>query len=80
MFGLKLSRSAAVHTRRFLATRVGFVGLGNMGGPMAANLLKAKHQVTVCDVNATAGAIRAPPCSPTHCTSGFKASFRSDFR
>jgi len=25
--------------------RIGFVGLGNMGGPMAANLVKAGHQV-----------------------------------
>ena len=26
--------------------RIGFIGLGNMGGPMAANLLKAGHHVT----------------------------------
>ena len=25
--------------------RIGFVGLGNMGGPMARNLLKAGHEV-----------------------------------
>ena len=31
-------------------TRIGFIGLGNMGGPMAANLLKAGHTVTGCDV------------------------------
>ena len=24
--------------------RIGFIGLGNMGGPMAANLVKAGHQ------------------------------------
>lgn len=30
--------------------KIGFVGLGNMGLPMAANLLKAKHQVKVFDV------------------------------
>jgi 3-hydroxyisobutyrate dehydrogenase len=30
--------------------RIGFIGLGNMGGPMAANLLKAGHAVTVFDV------------------------------
>ena len=29
---------------------IGFIGLGNMGGPMAANLLKAQHQVTGYDV------------------------------
>jgi 2-hydroxymethylglutarate dehydrogenase len=36
---------------------VGFVGTGNMGFPMAANILKAGHQMTVWDVRpeATAG-------------------------
>ena len=27
--------------------QVGFIGLGNMGGPMAINLVKAGHQVKV---------------------------------
>ena len=27
--------------------RIGFIGLGNMGAGMAANLVKAGHQVTV---------------------------------
>ncbi|MDK2823596.1 MAG: 2-hydroxymethylglutarate dehydrogenase [Clostridia bacterium] len=31
--------------------KLGFIGLGNMGGPMAANLLKAGYDVTVYDVN-----------------------------
>ena len=30
--------------------RIGFIGLGNMGGPMAANLLKAAHEVQGFDV------------------------------
>ncbi|MBP6699598.1 MAG: 3-hydroxyisobutyrate dehydrogenase [Halioglobus sp.] len=30
--------------------RVGFIGLGNMGGPMATNLVKAGHTVTVFDL------------------------------
>ena len=30
--------------------RIGFIGLGNMGGPMAANLLKAGHQVAGFDL------------------------------
>jgi len=30
--------------------RIGFIGLGNMGGPMAANLLKAGHEVTGFDL------------------------------
>lgn len=29
---------------------IGFIGLGNMGGPMAANLVRAGHVVTVYDV------------------------------
>jgi 3-hydroxyisobutyrate dehydrogenase len=32
--------------------RVGFVGIGNMGWPMAANLLKAGFDVAVCDAAA----------------------------
>jgi 3-hydroxyisobutyrate dehydrogenase len=34
--------------------RIGFIGLGNMGAPMAANLLKAGHQVVGYDLNAAA--------------------------
>ncbi len=34
--------------------RIGFIGLGNMGGPMAANLVKAGHAVTGFDVAAAA--------------------------
>jgi 3-hydroxyisobutyrate dehydrogenase len=30
---------------------IGFIGVGHMGGPMARNLLKAGHQVTVFDPN-----------------------------
>ncbi|EKE84877.1 3-hydroxyisobutyrate dehydrogenase [Idiomarina xiamenensis] len=33
---------------------VAFIGLGNMGGPMAANLAAAGHQVTVFDLSAAA--------------------------
>lgn len=29
---------------------VGFVGTGNMGSPMARNILKARHALTVWDV------------------------------
>ena len=31
--------------------KIGFIGLGNMGGPMAANLVKAGHEVTVFDLD-----------------------------
>jgi 3-hydroxyisobutyrate dehydrogenase len=33
---------------------IGFIGLGNMGGPMAANLVKAGHVVTGYDLNPVA--------------------------
>ena len=33
---------------------IGFIGLGNMGGPMAANLLKAQHRIEGYDVVAAA--------------------------
>ncbi|WP_229822787.1 NAD(P)-binding domain-containing protein, partial [Streptomyces netropsis] len=32
-------------------TVVGFVGLGHMGGPMAANLVKAGHRVRGYDLS-----------------------------
>ncbi|MDH4609114.1 3-hydroxyisobutyrate dehydrogenase [Pseudomonas sp. BN102] len=32
---------------------IGFLGLGNMGGPMALNLLKAGHSLTVFDLSPT---------------------------
>ena len=30
---------------------VGFIGLGNMGGPMALNLVKAGFELVVHDIN-----------------------------
>lgn len=34
--------------------RIGFIGLGNMGGPMVANLIKAGHTVAAFDISADA--------------------------
>lgn len=34
--------------------RIGFIGLGNMGGPMALNLAKAGHELTVFDLSVDA--------------------------
>ncbi len=34
--------------------KIGFIGLGNMGAPMARNLMKAGHELTVFDVSAAA--------------------------
>jgi 4-hydroxybutyrate dehydrogenase/sulfolactaldehyde 3-reductase len=56
-------------------TKIGFIGLGTMGGPMARNVLKAGHSVTVYDLNGQAvqklvadGAKAAP--SPRACAEG----------
>src|SRR5687768_17282798 len=40
--------------REVAMARIGFIGLGNMGLPMATNLLKAGHQVEGVDVNPAA--------------------------
>lgn len=37
-----------------MATNIGFIGLGNMGGPMAANLVKAGHKVSGFDLSEAA--------------------------
>ncbi len=34
--------------------KLGFIGVGNMGGPMCRNLIKKKFQVVVCDLDAAA--------------------------
>ena len=36
------------------AERIGFIGVGRMGGPMAARLLDAGHSLTVCDADEAA--------------------------
>src|SRR5690349_8759908 len=37
--------------------KIAFIGLGNMGGPMAANLCKAQHHVTAFDLSDAAVAV-----------------------
>src|SRR5215207_3155409 len=37
-----------------MAERIGFIGVGTMGKPMAANLIKAGHQLSVFDLNQAA--------------------------
>jgi 3-hydroxyisobutyrate dehydrogenase len=32
-------------------TNIAFIGVGNMGGPMARNLVKARHGVTAFDLS-----------------------------
>ena len=36
--------------------KIGFIGLGNMGGPMASHIIGAGHEVTVHDVRKEAAA------------------------
>ena len=36
-----------------MAGKVGFIGLGAMGGPMALNLAKAGHKLVVHDIDQT---------------------------
>lgn len=48
----KLCRSAVTGARCF--SNVGFVGLGNMGGHMARNLMKKGFKLTVFDINKAA--------------------------
>jgi 3-hydroxyisobutyrate dehydrogenase len=59
-------------------SKIGFIGLGNMGGPMARNLMKAGHTLKVFDVAAKAidalvkeGA--APAKSPAEAATGVDA-------
>src|SRR4051794_21444537 len=37
--------------RKSMAGSVGFIGLGNMGGPMALNLVEAGFELVVHDIN-----------------------------
>src|ERR1700678_3381076 len=58
--------------------KIGFIGLGNMGAPMAANLLKAGHQVTGYDLNAAALAALAT-AGGTPAASAAEAPASADF-
>ena len=44
------------------ASKIAFIGLGNMGGGMAANQAKAGHAVAAFDLSAAA--LEPPPASP----------------
>ncbi len=50
--------------------KIGFIGLGNMGGPMAANLVKAGHDVTGFDVAAPCPEGVAPATSAAEAAQG----------
>jgi 3-hydroxyisobutyrate dehydrogenase len=51
---------------------IGFIGLGNMGGPMAGNLLKAQHRISGYDI--AAAAVAALSEKGGHIASGVAAA------
>ncbi|TQU12111.1 3-hydroxyisobutyrate dehydrogenase, partial [Xanthomonas perforans] len=48
-------------------SKIAFIGLGNMGGPMAANLIKAGHQLRVFDL--APAALEAASAAGAHAAS-----------
>lgn len=58
-------------------SNIGFIGVGNMGGPMANNLLAAGHQVAVFDRSADAVA-RVVASGGKPCTSAVEAAAGRD--
>ena len=50
--------------------KIGFIGMGNMGAPMAANLVKAGHEVTGFDVVAPCPAGATPAASAAEAAAG----------
>jgi 3-hydroxyisobutyrate dehydrogenase-like beta-hydroxyacid dehydrogenase len=50
------SHARAHATNREATMKIGFIGLGNMGGPMALNLMKAGHALVVHDTRRDAAA------------------------
>ncbi|MEH6753998.1 MAG: 3-hydroxyisobutyrate dehydrogenase [Alphaproteobacteria bacterium] len=54
-------------------SKIGFIGLGNMGGPMVANLIAAGHAVSAFDISADAVA-RATDAGASAASSGADAA------
>lgn len=54
-------------------SKIGFIGLGNMGGPMVANLIAAGHEVSAFDISADAVA-RATDAGASAASSGADAA------
>jgi len=52
--------------------KIGFIGLGNMGGPMAANLVRAGHEVKGFDL------VAAPPAGATRAATAAEAAKGAD--
>lgn len=55
--------------------KIGFIGLGNMGGPMAANLVRAGHEVTGFDLSAPMPAGVAKAASAAAAAQGAEVVF-----
>jgi len=58
-------------------SKIGFIGLGNMGGPMVANLIAAGHAVSAFDISAAAVA-RATDAGATAATNAAAAASGSE--
>jgi 6-phosphogluconate dehydrogenase (decarboxylating) len=68
------SKNAALKPRLF------FVGVGNMGNPMAANLVKAGYDVTVREVTEEIAALSLHGSIATGLPAGISFIFSSWFR
>ena len=55
--------------------KIGFIGLGNMGGPMAANLVRAGHQVTGFDLAAPMPDGVSPAATASEAATGAEVVF-----
>ena len=54
--------------------KIGFIGLGNMGTPMALNLIKAHHAVTGFDVSPRGSEASRPRAALPACARGDAAT------
>ena len=56
--------------------KIGFIGVGAMGGPMLANLVKHGHQIVAYDVveAALAGAVKAGATRAASCAAAARDS------
>ena len=61
-------------------SRIGFIGLGNMGAPMAANLAKAGHEVVAFDIAGVTvdGVARSPSAEAAAATREFVVTMLPD--
>src|SRR5680860_41638 len=64
--------------RKIQMSKIGFIGLGNMGFPMATNIFKAGHSLSVFDA-APAALEKAASAGMTACVSAAASAIDADF-